>query len=77
MQLWDGRGRFHVQELWQTQDIPDACRTHSEVLCSLYCNFAFLSSMTGEKNPQKKKKEEEMASQRANQLIAAPGLLQL
>jgi hypothetical protein len=33
--------------------------------------------MTGEKNPQKKKKEEEMASQRANQLIAAPGLLQL
>jgi hypothetical protein len=42
-QLWNGKGRkcrqIPCSELWWIQDIPDACRTHSAVLCIAFLLF--------------------------------------
>jgi hypothetical protein len=34
-----GNQRFYVHKFWWVQDIPDACRTHSAVLCVVFLLF--------------------------------------
>jgi hypothetical protein len=57
--------RFCVLELWQVQDIPDAYRTHSAVLCIVFMH-------NQKKKERKKEKEKELSSR-----SAVPGLLGL
>jgi hypothetical protein len=61
----DGSQRFHVHEFGQVQDVPDACRTHSVVLCVVFLLF------------RKRRKEQGERGERKNSFLAAPGLLGL
>jgi hypothetical protein len=56
-------GRFHVHELWHSQDVPDAWRTCYAVLC---IEFMFYSSKTGEKKPEKKKTEKRVSNKQTS-----------
>jgi hypothetical protein len=47
-------GKFHAHELWQIQDVPNACMTHPAVLC--VASLLFQVSRE-EKRKHKRKKE--------------------